>query len=215
MSEPWALLQLWGHHLKGRFNERQVESLTRACVILQCKRELKKDTSRFVVKLPTLVSPLGPILRKCFPSAKMVFVTRRPKASIESFMKILQGAPTCFRALKLDKKFWYDHFPLDKNASEEAREFLRRKWRGEYSATSKFEGVCRAYAASLSCYRLHKDVYDAGLIVYEEFVEDVKVKTEALFDKLCISREHVADAIGALQKHSQVMSVHGSKFTLK
>ena len=68
-----------------------------------------KFTFSFFLKLPFCCTPLVPTLRRLFPSASILFVTRQPRASVTSFFRIFCTLPRFYIWSRAGSKFWFQH----------------------------------------------------------------------------------------------------------
>lgn len=199
MSEPWSLLHLHGHYNQGRIKLPDYRNLIRSIVRIQCKKIHGKSTSHIVIKLPFPCAPQAQILKLLFPQAKYLFMTRHPKDSTLSSLRVFKSFPYIYTSLLAKaKEFTYEHLPIPYDNDK------LQEWRTSFFPTLLYltrnqRNTARNYAGAILCYLENKELYDKAL-VYDDLMENPEKEMSSLFILLSLSREHVRLALKAVVK---------------
>lgn len=203
LSEPWSFVHIHGHYNMGRVSWDETNRLLRSAIRLQCKPDgLEQENKKaIVIKFATPCTPILKMLKEeLFPQAKMIFMTRHPKPSNQSFISIMESFPYVYRRLGENKIFWYEHLAMP--YEDEKLQRMRRSFQLSKEPPSTSEDAARGYAAALACYLADPGMYDK-VMVYEDFLENVEQHTEEILRMLNLPMSQLRNAIGALKKDSQ------------
>ena len=204
MSEPWALLHLHGHYNQGRLETSEYESLIQSVVRIQGKKEHERGDrpKALVIKLPFPCAPQFKILKEKFPGAKYIFMTRHPKASNASFLRVHKSFPYIYTNLSgKAKEFVYEHLPIPYD-DKRLQGFRQSFFPTLLYLTRNPQNVARGYAGAMTCYLREKQIYDKVLI-YEDFMEKPEKEMAATLEILNLPREDVKKALKALKQGPQ------------
>ena len=187
-SEPWSFVVSQGLHLSNTASAKLTESMV--------KMYLKSDDiRRVVIKMCQLSVTTVPIIKSLFPGAQLIFNTRHPVKSIESFERTLRFVPNSLTAEKAD--FWFCHLPFLQGMTETERQyFLKRRQLGNiYSLTL-------GYALSLRVFLENKKLYCYS-VLYEDLVECPRDQARKILTCVGIEEGFVDKALKAFKNDSQ------------
>ncbi len=137
--------------------------------------------SRIVFKGMVMMAPMHTLIADHFPKMKMIFNTRHPKKSLNSWMYVFKAEVNKCMMDYQYHDFWLSGIPFDYD-SEELQD-LQAKLMRESRVTSLNRSFAYCYAGALDFYLRHKGLY-RHCVLYEDLVEDPKEEAGRLFSAL-------------------------------
>lgn len=177
----------------------ELENLTKCTVKMYMKSGGQTAVQRVVIKMVFFCSPLMPVIKSLFPSAKLIFNTRHIVDSIESWERtFMSSAPLSL--IKERQKFWLDHLPvpyLDEDCSKLETELVAEK-----AILDNIYTLSLCYGGSFLTFIQNKRIY-SHVVLYEDFVQDFEEESKMLLAALCIPEKQVGLFLEGSKKDSQ------------
>ena len=180
ISEPYPLVYLVGLRNRGIIGAEQEKRLISTAFKVTAKIEQLRSGGKYeniVFKLARICQPQIPMVRECFPGARIIFTTRNPKDSIESWLKIGDNLKRSlfFRYGLRPAVFNHLSLPYEPPGYRDLlAKYFSRRW------TMPIQDMFAiSYTGSLQCYLLNKGCYDLA-VTYEELTRDIPVKCRRL-----------------------------------
>ena len=88
MCEPWTFTNLHRMRKEGAITEEENKRILKTIMRLMCKVEPGSDIDAILIKCAGFVGPQINIVKEIMPDCALLFSTRHPKKSMESYMKL-------------------------------------------------------------------------------------------------------------------------------
>lgn len=201
LSEPWPLIHLCEMSQDGLISMDQLDDLLKSGMRVLFKREPGTDIDHMVLKLPPMCGNLFGHFHRLFPKFNLVFNTRHPVQTLQSFNKIFanMNGGTVHQRWGF---FWrMSHratpFPL--------RDPYYRQLRDQYWSWFE-ESNNRIFTLNIASlyvdYSRTRDIYKC-VVLYEELKEDPRKVMAGVFKALELPEAGLNTALVALEQDSQ------------
>lgn len=199
MSEPLSFLEPYNMYNKGMISRETFEKLVQSVAHIQFKREKKHDYNMVVMKVPYLLGPLVPVIKKALPSIEALYMIRQVKNSFESFEKMLHGFPGYNPDRIVPFMTINAPVPLD----DEKLNTIKKHYIDTMLTTMpNIEQRGFSYAGSLANFKQNKSYYTSS-VVFEDLTGNPKKELTELFQKLEFKKSWVEDGLTAFQFDAQ------------
>ena len=206
MSEPWGFVHLHGLYIQGRLcGMENYKRLLRSAMRIQCKPENKRpELERIFLKMNNFAGSQFPLLKKLFPKFDQLFITRHPRASFASYMKLVKKwAPALWYWTGNRRRFFMTHMSVAYKAPY-WWDLLRQMQADAMLPGAPLPPITAAFslAAGVDGYLRTSDHYEKA-ILFEDLKEDPAKVMSDLFRVIGVSQERVPRALEALKEDSQ------------
>ena len=213
ISEPWALV--YAHMLKNKGQDPGNDVL-KAVLRLQMRKTPGSTDKRVVVKLPMFCCPLIPFIASASPSTYLMFLTRNPKESCGSSLKVMEFYDGNLYEKFDSRNFWFSCLavPHDNDFYRKLYQKYLKKSKSEHTSFSLC--VALSYVSSIACYDISRSSFD-HVLTYENLIKDPDREMQELNDKLGMvaPKSQLTKAKTALKRDSQKNMFNKTRSTTK
>ena len=201
VSEPWALV--YAHKLIN-LGMHPGKEVIKAVTKLEMKKVKGSTNKRMMIKPPMMCCPLTEIIAEMLPNTYQMFMTRHPRDSNASFLKVWEFYDGDLYAKYDSRPFWFSCLSVPYT------EYFRNVYR-KYFEESKKEFashkkcVALSYSGCVASYDLYRK-HMSHVLIYERLVENPMREFEAMNEKLgmSFSTADLERALDGLRKDSQL-----------
>ncbi len=194
MAEPWVFLHIHGYYHQGIISFDTYKEILRSTIRIVAKPS-PESINHLIIKFEPSSSLAFPYLKETLPSARVIFNSRHPRPSIQSYVKVSKSQPKIYYYTGGLLLWYLCNFPLPYNEPLWRRRFEKSKLK-----PSVLTGL--GTAGYYYTYFKYKEMY-AATILYEDLLSHPAETTRKLFEALELPEEKVPDALFVLEKDSQ------------